>query len=230
MYPEGTFSGDFAKENVDEKKNDFNLLMNHMICNSDIWRESAEKVDNRLIASRLEDRKVSLFDICQIQNNENIFSNALSYFMLQPSYRNLWARFFRDVCQVSLSENYTVAREESAKIEDKSGKWAKKNSGGRIDLLIRDSKTLFAIENKIESDINRVDDDGEGAQLERYWNYLHWLSATREKRERPSKQLYWRQNTMCQQLKGKWASIGKPLHTKTFTSSSRRIRSCSEKT
>lgn len=181
MYPEGTFSGDFAKEKVEEKKNDFNLLMNHLILSNEIWRESEEKVDEQLISSRLEERKVSLFDICQIQNNENIFSNALCYFMLQPSYRKLWIRFFRDVCHISISEGYNVTREESAKIEDKSVKWTKKNSGGRIDLLVRDDRTLFAIENKIESDINRVDDDGDGAQLERYWNYLNWLSETKER-------------------------------------------------
>ena len=178
VYPEGTYSGDLAKQNVAEKREDYLKIRTLLIEDNSLWEESNNKVDDEEL-SEVSQRKVSLFDICQIQNDENKFSNALAYFMLRPEYRRLWRNFFAGF-GIELGESYTIAREEASKIEDSKVNPTKYPSGGRIDLMVRTSNSLVVIENKIKSDINSVEEDGEGKQLRRYYNYANWLAAKRE--------------------------------------------------
>ena len=178
VYPEGTYSGDLAKQNVAEKREDYLKIRTTLIEDSSLWKESNNKVDDEEL-SEVSQRKVSLFDICQIQNDENKFSNALAYFMLRPEYRRLWRNFFAGF-GIELGEGYTIAREEASKIEDSKVNPTKYPSGGRIDLMVRTSDSLVVIENKIKSDINSVEEDGEGKQLRRYYNYANWLAAKKE--------------------------------------------------
>ena len=151
-----------------------------------LW-ESVGKVDlDQYKASR---QMISLFDICQIQNNENCFSNALAYFMMQPQYYELWVEFFEkfkidEEFKINLDKDFRVEREASAKIEEDHNEedHNTKPSGGRIDLLIRDGKNIIVIENKIKSDINSVAKDKfDCNQLDRYVNYIEWLKSENEK-------------------------------------------------
>ena len=150
-----------------------------------LW-ESVGKVDlDQYKASR---QMISLFDICQIQNNENCFSNALAYFMMQPQYYELWVEFFEkfkidEEFKINLDKDFSVEREASAKIEEDHNEEGHntKPSGGRIDLLIRDGKNIIVIENKIKSDINSVAKDKfDCNQLDRYVNYIDWLKSENE--------------------------------------------------
>ena len=150
-----------------------------------LW-ESVGKVDlDQYKASR---QMISLFDICQIQNNENCFSNALAYFMMQPQYYELWVEFFEkfkidEEFKINLDKDFSVEREASAKIEEDHNEedHNTKPSGGRIDLLIRDGKNIIVIENKIKSDINSVAKDKfDCNQLDRYVNYIEWLKSENE--------------------------------------------------
>lgn len=170
IYPEGTFAGDQKREKIEEKKLDYKKLYD-LIEQDNLWIESKECINDDLL--KIKSREVSIFDICQIQNDENRFSYALAYFMTQPQYKKLWQNFFKQY-RVELGDNYTVAREESAKIEDKNWNHKDKPNGGRIDLLIRDDNNIIVIENKIKSDINSIEGDNEGEQLERYYNYISW--------------------------------------------------------
>ncbi|MBR2064243.1 MAG: PD-(D/E)XK nuclease family protein [Bacteroidales bacterium] len=179
IYSEGTYKGDLTKKNITQKKEDYVRIFEGMIARADLWEESNNKVDDELVHGNDMMRPVSLFDICMIQNDENKFSNALSYFMLQPQYRGMWRRFFKKY-DIDLGEEYTVTREEASKITDNAPEFKRLASGGRIDLLIRDNNKFVVIENKIKSDINSVEEDGEGLQLERYWNYITWLSQTKD--------------------------------------------------
>lgn len=170
VYPEGTFVGDQKREKIEEKKLDYKKLYD-LIEQDNLWIESKECINDDLL--KIKSREVSIFDICQIQNDENRFSYALAYFMTQPQYKKLWQNFFKQY-GIKLGDNYTVTREESAKIEDNDWDHATKSSGGRIDLLIRDEKNIIVIENKIKSDINSIEGDSEGEQLGRYYNYVSW--------------------------------------------------------
>ena len=169
VYPEGTFSSDTKKENVEEKKNDYTKLLD-LINRNDLWLEHKQRIDKKMLNDSTRD--VSIFDICQIQNDENRFSFALQYFM--EKYPKLWKMFFA-MYGVDLDYNFTVAREESVKIEDAEWKTDEKQSG-RIDLLIRDNKNIVVIENKIKSDINSISGDDDAGQLKRYYNYINWTT------------------------------------------------------
>lgn len=179
IYPEGTYPGDLTKENIPAKQKDYTAILERLILKKEYWTKSSNQIDRQILDQKLSMRPVSLFDICMIQNSENDFSNALSYFMLRPEYRKMWCAFFVKY-GIHLDDDYQITREESAKIEDKSSEWDSKQGGGRIDLLIRDKHSYIIIENKIKSDINSVEEDGDGKQLERYWNYVQWLSQTKE--------------------------------------------------
>ena len=160
-------------DNLEAKNADYNNILDSLIKNTSLWTSKGiEKVN---VENAQIQQDVSIFDICQIQNDENRFSYALAYFMMQKKYRELWQKFFSNH-GIDLSDNYTVTREESAKIEDDKWNHAEKPSGGRIDLLIRDEKNVVVIENKIKSDINTKESDKDDAtQLNRYVNYVEWL-------------------------------------------------------
>ena len=164
-----------------DSKEDYDALKK-LIDVEDLW-ESVGKVNlNQYTASR---QMISLFDICQIQNNENCFSNALAYFMMQPQYYELWVEFFKKF-GIDFDKDFSVEREASAKIEEDhnkiEGDHNTKPSGGRIDLLIRDGKNIIVIENKIKSDVNSVAKDKfDCNQLDRYVNYIEWLKSKNEK-------------------------------------------------
>lgn len=178
IYPDGTYIGDLAKQNVEAKREDYNRIFTTLVNDPTLWQESNNRVDAEELDS-VNERKVSLFDICQIQNDENKFSNALAYFMQCPEYRRLWRDFFAGF-GVELGENYTITREEASKIEDSKVNSTKYPSGGRIDLMLRTRDSLVVVENKIKSDINSVEEDGEGKQLRRYYNYVNWLVTKKE--------------------------------------------------
>lgn len=136
------------------------------LCNKgELWDVDNKKISNKNIA---EERKISLFDICQIQNDENRFSNAISYFIQQ--YPGLWQKLLQELIGVQdLGEIVSVAREEDAKVDKIE---YKDKTGGRIDLLLRTKKNYIIIENKIDSQI--IEDNGV-TQLSRYYHYVKYL-------------------------------------------------------
>lgn len=201
IYPKGTFKGDGTRptEEAKEKRiSDYQNLVENLINNSNLWQKQNKEV-NPNDAGDGKQREVSLFDICQILDDENRFSNALSYFMTQTKYKELWKDFFKNVnCQnlkegrdeslgleVDFSQAYEVTREEDARIEDDTYKKDNRvTGGGRIDLVIRDSNSIIVIENKIKSDVNTVPrDPNNKTQLNRYVDYISWSIAKGKEKE-----------------------------------------------
>ena len=130
------------------------------------WEQASKKVD---IPEDLKEDKVSLFDICQIQKDENRISNALSYFI--DKYPKLWREFFEEQLkqkELGLGEIESVTREEDAKVEGMA------NTGGRIDLLVRTKNFYIIIENKIDSPLI-IDTKTNISQITRYYNYVEYL-------------------------------------------------------
>ena len=110
------------------------------LCNDNLWVNDNTKVDSQ---ANVEKQEISLFDICQIQKDENRISNALSYFI--DKYPKLWSKFFADQLnpeKPEFDEIESVTREESAKVEGEN--W-KDKTGGRVDLLIRTKSKYFII-------------------------------------------------------------------------------------
>lgn len=157
-------------------KQDYDNCM-EIISNKSLW--TTDK-DWKVNVNEVDFHAVSLFDICRIQDDENRISYALSYFMLQPEYREMWTNFFKDKNvkeqnQINLSYVYEIEREKDAKITNDE------DTGGRIDIFIKDdkNKNLIVIENKIKSSINTIKADkkkeGKNCQLTRYTKYIQEL-------------------------------------------------------
>lgn len=124
-----------------------------------LWELDNTKVH---IPDGFTERQDSLFDICRIQDDENRFSNALSYFI--DKYPKVWIGILQTKPGgIKLSKIDSVSREEDAKVE------GDKLTGGRIDLLIRTPECYIVIENKIDSGI--IIENGI-SQIERYYNYV----------------------------------------------------------
>ena len=137
------------------------------------WRNDPIKV---VVPNNLSIQQDSLFDICRIQDDENKFSNALSYFI--EKYPKIWIKYFKEKYNIELSKIDSVTREEDAKV-DKSD-W-KEVTGGRIDLLIRSDNYYIILENKIDSNV--IKDEKTGiTQLERYYNYVKYLQIDESER------------------------------------------------
>lgn len=171
---------------------DYQKLMDKIINNPSLW---SDKTDWKVKSETNQNVKtVSLFDICEIQNDENRLTNALAYFMKHTAFRDLWRQFFRDKLKVTLMDNYKVERErdishvsvkvkELDKVEDTKSKDEKLS--GRIDLFIQDEESIIVIENKIKSDINtnKTDKIGE-SQLDRYKKYVESIDSENKKNHR----------------------------------------------
>lgn len=185
IYPEGSFSGDLTRSDLNSKKEDYRRIRTMLIDDMSLWKLWENRVDEEEL-NAIKEREVSLFDVCKIQNDENKFSNALAYFMLCPEYNKMWNEFFgnirfRSKPRLVLGDKYTITREEDSKIVDDKFDHNNYQSGGRIDLMVRTGDAMVVIENKIKSDINSISEDGNnGDQLNRYYNYANWLATKNE--------------------------------------------------
>lgn len=177
---------------IEARKSDY-IRIKQILDNKDLWVEAStdeqrkkNKLDGYNGFEKIEEldskhlSELSIFDICKIQNNEICFSAALEYFMKQKKYMEMWCRFFKEMKVGDLEEKYSVKREFDAEIQSegkdkKNGKVKKEvEKYGRIDLLVEDDKNVILIENKIKSDINKKESDGqEGHQLKRYSEYIN---------------------------------------------------------
>lgn len=163
---EHNFASTSLRQFIQEGNKDYEELIS-VIENKDMWHVSNEKV----VRGTYTPHKVSLFDICRIRHNENCFSDALAYYM--EKYPKLWAGFFREL-QIPIDDNFAVSREVDAKINNEK---CKENTGGRIDLLLSDDNTFIVVENKVKSDINKIERDFgvNQDQLDRYKNFIKYL-------------------------------------------------------
>ena len=154
------------------------------ICNDDRCKDTNWWMNNPIkveVPNNLSKQQDSLFDICRIQDDENKFSNALSYFI--EKYPDIWIKFFESK-GVKLSNIDSVTREEDAKIDNSK---CEDKTGGRIDLLIRTPECYIIMENKIDSRI--IFQDGV-SQIQRYYNYVNYLQREEEDRlEKAKKEL-----------------------------------------
>ena len=160
------------------KFRDYDRIKAAIIDNDKLWQPLQSHKNDSIFADH--DDKISLFDICAIENDENRISNALAYFMDQNEYRQLWCDFLNLIFPgIHLSTSYKVYREYEAKLKnpekkntDEETKPYKKEdidaSGGRMDLLIVDDNHVIVIENKIKATISSKSNDPNKSQLNGY--------------------------------------------------------------
>lgn len=176
-------------DQTDIPNDDYSQLHEAFFTNQDYWRALGDKDKVPTDLKNIAFREVSLFDICEILDSENRFSNALAYFMEQSCYRELWCSFWKNR-SLQLSTSYKIGREEDAKVDKPK---YKNITGGRIDLTIRDDSYFIMIENKIKSGINYKESDKKYNrnidQLDRYLNYAQWITKKDMELEDSSKEI-----------------------------------------
>ena len=172
---EHNFASTSLRQFIQEGNKDYEELIS-VIENKDMWYVYNEKV----VRGTYTPHKVSLFDICRIRQNENCFSDALAYYM--EKYPKLWAGFFSEL-QIPIDDNFAVSREVDAKINSEK---CKENTGGRIDLLLSDDNSFIVIENKVKSDINKIERDlvVNQDQLDRYKNFIQYLISNNKVKQK----------------------------------------------
>ena len=132
--------------------NDYAKLQ-EMIDDDSLWNCGIDKVE----IDEIKEKDVTYFDICGIASNELAFSNAFAFFMKR--YPHLLVKFTETVLHKEFVMDFAIAREEA-----------------NIDLLIRGSKRIVVVENKVKSHINglifnRKSKELDSTQLEKYYNF-----------------------------------------------------------
>ena len=141
-------------------------VLSKLVNDNNYWEEWTNDTDPITLSPRK-----SIFKICQIEDNENCFSNALAHFI--DVYPEMWLMWLKKVCNINKEYKLKeVKREVPAKYKENG----QEKGSGRIDLevIVSDSKRnehAYIIENKLKSDINGIKGDDETGQLRRYKDY-----------------------------------------------------------
>lgn len=133
--------------------------LNQIIENSELWEDADTTQKISELPKILKDPYFNFLNIIRKEDDELVFSNMFAYYFNQN--REAFSRFAREVLHVDIQPDFVIKRE-------------KRN----IDLLISDEKHVVAIENKIKSSINGVDErhdinsDLVQSQLNKYFEYI----------------------------------------------------------
>ena len=129
-----------------------------LINNTELWT-SGEAVEKLIPDGSIYNQAPSFLEIIRKEDDENIFSNLLSYYF---QYSHVaFQRFASSVLHIpNMSASFNLFREK--KVE--KGK-------GRIDILLESENDIVVIENKIKSGINGVTTD-DNSQLNSYYEYI----------------------------------------------------------
>ena len=115
--------------------------------NKELWKENA--TEKLFPEEAVHNQSPSFLEVIRKEDDENIFSNLLSYFF-EYSHKS-FQRFAAEVLDIPNMElSFSVERETME----------------RIDLWIQSDKDIIVIENKIKSGINGVKEDY--SQLRKY--------------------------------------------------------------
>lgn len=138
-----------------DKPNAYNKLI-EIINDIKLW----EKENTTLpvdIETDINDKE-NFLTIIHKEYDEVVFSNLLAYYFAK--YQIVFQKFAKDILNINISENYSIAREEK-----------------NIDILVRDLNNIIVIENKIKSGINGVNhnisSENIQSQLGKYYSYAH---------------------------------------------------------
>ena len=135
-------------------------IVKKLLYNNELWekKDTFEKVD---IDKYIKKENFNFLKIIKHEYFEPAFSNLFQYYFLKN--KEVFEKFSKLVLKVDINvndEDFEIKREEHD-----------------IDLLVRDSKNIIVIENKVKSGINGIKYDVYGekiqTQLEKYANYAN---------------------------------------------------------
>ncbi len=147
-----------------------------LINRRDLWndKKKPEKIIFSVTKNKIyEDAYFNYLDIIGRQDDENVFSNLIGYFLDNDG--ELLSKFCKEVLNIEdfSSEEYLLEREKNA-------------NGSRMDLYIEDENHAIVIENKIKSEINGTNErhnfNGKliQSQLGEYYKYVEKIKNGRK--------------------------------------------------
>lgn len=151
QFPRQSMKGYLSTET---NKANYDLVMDKIINNADLWGERTRKVKIRSLNEK--DEEMTFLKIIGKEYDELSYSNMLAYFFQYAP--ETFCRFAKDVLGMDFNTDFTIAREQN-----------------NIDLLITDEQNVLVIENKIKSGINGIKDKDEidNNQLLKYRDYVY---------------------------------------------------------
>ena len=173
---EVTFPNQSLKQYISKDKfpEAFNAI-EKLIANNKLWDKNRKTEKLKNVGKKLkEGDNFNYLDIIGKQDDENVFSNLIAYFI--ENDKKLLKAFCKEVLGVeNISENVAIEREKSA-------------DGPRIDIYIEDENNAIVIENKIKSEVNGTEErhnftgDLMKSQLEDYYNFVEKSAGDRIKK------------------------------------------------
>lgn len=147
-----------------------------LIARHDLWddKKTPEKIIFSSTKNKIyEDAYFNYLDIIGRQDDENVFSNLIRYFLDNDG--ELLSSFCREVLKIAdfSSKEYLIEREKNA-------------NGSRMDLYVEDRNHTIVIENKIKSEINGTNErhnfNGKliQSQLGEYYKYVEEIKNGRQ--------------------------------------------------
>lgn len=168
------------------EKNDakaYQQLTNDLIGNKSIWNET--NTTNVLIPDGVaHNQPPSFLEVIRKEDDENIFSNLLSYFF-EYSYSS-FQKFAKDILEIDdMGASFELVREKAVeKVEDNPSDNPKRRGKERIDIWIESDDDIIVIENKIKSGINSIVNEEHGKQSSQLNSYYAYASEIAEKSQK----------------------------------------------
>lgn len=172
---------EYYSENDDSKA--YQKLTNDLIRNKSIWNEI--NATNVLIPDGVaHNQPPSFLEVIRKEDDENIFSNLLSYFF-EYSHSS-FQKFAKNILKIDdMDASFELVREKTVEktAEQKEEKFedpentsdkSKRNGKERVDIWLESNKHIIVIENKIKSGINGTVNEDQGkqsSQLNSYFKY-----------------------------------------------------------
>lgn len=173
------------REYYSEKKDAkaYQQLTNDLIRNPLIWNKT--NATNVLIPDGIaHNQSPSFLEVIRKEDDENIFSNLLSYFF-EYSYSS-FQKFAKDILKINdMGASFELVREKAVgKVEDNPSDKSKRRGKERIDIWIESEDDIIVIENKIKSGINSIVNEEQGKQSSQLNSYYAYASEVARKSQK----------------------------------------------
>ena len=173
------------REYYSEKKDAkaYQQLTNDLIRNPLIWNKT--NATNVLIPDGIaHNQSPSFLEVIRKEDDENIFSNLLSYFF-EYSYSS-FQKFAKDILKINdMGASFELVREKAVgKVEDNPSDKPKRRGKERIDIWIESEDDIIVIENKIKSGINSIVNEEQGKQSSQLNSYYAYASEVARKSQK----------------------------------------------
>ena len=165
-----------------EDSEEYKTLLDELINDSSVWNDN--NVTKLIPDGVAHNQPPSFLEVIRKEDDENIFSNLLSYFF-EYSYSS-FQKFAKDILEIDdMGASFELVREKAVeKVEDNPSDKPKRRGKERIDIWIESDNNIIVIENKIKSGINSIVNEEQGKQSSQLNSYYAYASEVARKSQK----------------------------------------------